>query len=94
MDFFAWRLSLFMDRPVVNQTNLSGGYDFDLSFIQELPPPPLGTPPGAVLLRGFLDGSNSTIAEAMRQQLGLKLERQKGPVDIMIIDHAEKPVEN
>jgi uncharacterized protein (TIGR03435 family) len=30
----------------------------------------------------------------MRQQLGLKLERQKGPVDILVIDQAEKPVEN
>jgi uncharacterized protein (TIGR03435 family) len=30
----------------------------------------------------------------MRQQLGLKLERQKGPVEILVIDRAEKPVEN
>jgi uncharacterized protein (TIGR03435 family) len=94
MDFFAWRLSLFMDRPVVNQTKLDGGYDFDLSFTQELPQPPQGTPAGAVFLGGPGDGSNSTIAESIRQQLGLKLEREKGPVDIIVIDHAEKPVEN
>jgi uncharacterized protein (TIGR03435 family) len=49
---------------------------------------------GAVILPGPLDGFNSTIAESMRQQLGLKLERQKGPVDILVIDQAEKPVEN
>lgn len=94
MDFLAWRLSLFMDRPVVDQTNLKGSYDFDLSFTQELPPPPQSAPAGGVILPGPLDGSNSTIAESMRQQLGLKLERQKGPVDILVIDQAEKPVEN
>jgi uncharacterized protein (TIGR03435 family) len=94
MDFFAWRLSLFMDRPVVDQTKLEGSYDFDLAFTQALPPPPQGTPAGAVVLATPLDGSNSTIAESMRQQLGLKLERQKGPVEILVIDQAEEPVEN
>lgn len=94
MDFLAWRLSLFMDRPVADQTNLKGSYDFDLSFTQELPPPPQSAPAGGRILPGPLDGSNSTIAESMRQQLGLKLERQKGPVDILVIDQAEKPVEN
>jgi uncharacterized protein (TIGR03435 family) len=93
MDFFAWRLSSFMDRPVVDETNLKGSYDFDLSFIQELPQPQ-GGPAGTVVLPGRLDGSNSTIAESMRQQLGLRLERQKGPVEILVIDQAEKPVEN
>ena len=41
-----------------------------------------------------IDTSGPTIFEAIRQQLGLKLERQKGPVDIMVLDHAERPVEN
>ncbi len=95
MDFFAWRLSAMMDRPVVNQTNLPGSYDFDLAFTQELAPRPSDAPPGAVFLGGGpVDLSNSTIVEAIRQQLGLKLERQKGPVEILAIDQAEKPVEN
>jgi uncharacterized protein (TIGR03435 family) len=94
MDFFAWRLSLFMDRPVVDQTDLKGSYDFDLAFTQELPPPPQGGPAGGAVLARPADGSNSTIAESMRQQLGLKLERQKGLVEILVIDQAEKPFEN
>ncbi len=95
MDFFAWRLSAMMDRPVVNQTNLTGSYDFDLAFTQELAPRSPDTPAGAVFLGGGpADASNSTIVEAIRQQLGLKLERQKGPVEILVIDQAEKPIEN
>jgi uncharacterized protein (TIGR03435 family) len=91
MDFFAWRLSLILDRPVVDQTNLKGGYDFDLKFTQELPP---NIQPGALLNGEPIDASGPTIFDAIRRQLGLKLERQKGPVEILVIDRAEKPVEN
>jgi uncharacterized protein (TIGR03435 family) len=95
MDFFAWRLSMLMDRPVVNQTNLTGSYDFDLAFTQELAPRPPDAPAGALFLGGApADASNSTMVEAIRRQLGLKLERQKGPVEILVIDQAEKPIEN
>ncbi|HTW63988.1 MAG TPA: DUF3738 domain-containing protein [Bryobacteraceae bacterium] len=40
MDYFAWRLSMVLDRPVVDRTNLTGDYDFDLSFprLPESPP--------------------------------------------------------
>src|SRR5712692_169786 len=91
MDFFAWRLSLILDRPVIDQTKLQGGYDFDLSFTGELPP---GLPAGALINGETIDTSGPTIFQAIRQQLGLTLERQKGPVDTLVIDHAEKPVEN
>ena len=40
------------------------------------------------------DTSGPTIFEAVRNQLGLRLDRQKGPVDVIVIDHAEKPSEN
>jgi uncharacterized protein (TIGR03435 family) len=91
MDFFAWRLSLILDRPVVNQTNLKGGYDFDLSFTADLPP---GIAPGAQFNGAAIDTSGPTIFAAIRQQLGLALERQKGPVDTIVIDRAEKLVDN
>jgi len=91
MDYFAWRLSQMLDRPVVDQTNLKGGYDFDLSFTRELPP---GLPEGARLNGEPIDTSGPTIFEATREQLGLRLDRQKGPVEIMVIDHAEKAAEN
>jgi len=91
MDYFAWRLSMMLDRPVLDQTKLTGGYDFELKFTRDLPP---GTPEGALINGTPIDTSGPTIFEAIRQQLGLKLERQKGPVDIIAIDHAEKPVDN
>ncbi len=91
MDYFAWRLSTILDRPVVDQTDLKGGYDFDLKFTQELPPQHSA---GGSAQRNAIDTSGPTIFDAIRRQLGLKLERQKGPVDILVIDQAVKPVEN
>jgi uncharacterized protein (TIGR03435 family) len=91
MDYFAWRLSMILDRPVVDETGLKGGYDFDLSFTRDLPP---GMQPGALPNGESIDTSGPTIFEALRKQLGLKLERQKGPAETLVIDHAEKPVEN
>jgi uncharacterized protein (TIGR03435 family) len=91
MDFFAWRLSLILDRPVIDQTRLAGGYDFDLKFTRDLPP---GISEGAQVNGAPIDTSGPTIFQAVRQQLGLKLESKKGPVDILVIDRAEKPVEN
>jgi uncharacterized protein (TIGR03435 family) len=41
-----------------------------------------------------IDTSGPTIFEAVRKQLRLNLERQKGPAETLVIDHAEKPVEN
>jgi uncharacterized protein (TIGR03435 family) len=91
MDFLAWRLSLILDRPVTDQTNLKGGYDFDLSFTQDLPP---GIQPGALLNGAVIDTSGPTIFEALRKQLGLKLEARKGPAETLAIEHAEKPADN
>jgi len=76
------------DRPVIERTGLTGNYDFTLSFLPELPPgfDRANIPPE------FLDRPN--IFDALRQQLGLKLEPQKGPVVYYVIDHVEKPAEN
>jgi uncharacterized protein (TIGR03435 family) len=91
MDFFAWRLSQNLDRPVVDQTQLTGGYDFDLTFTKDRPP---DLPPDATFNGTPMDWSGPTIFDAVRQQLGLRLESRKGPVDTIVIDHAEKPADN
>jgi len=81
MDYFAWLLSLFLDRPVLDRTGLKGGYDFHLSWTPDLSAAPV-------------DAASPGIFEALQKQLGLKLEPQRGPVEILVIDHAEQPVEN
>jgi uncharacterized protein (TIGR03435 family) len=91
MDYFAWRLGQIMDRPVVDMTKLKGGYDFDLSFTREPPP---GLPENAQINGEPIDTSGPSIFESLQKQLGLKLERQKGPVEILVIDQAAKPTEN
>ena len=91
MDYVAYRLSLLMDRPVVDMTGIKGGYDFELAYTRELP---LNFPPGAKLNGEEPDTSGPTIFEAVRQQLGLELKAQKGPVDVIVIDHVEKPAAN
>ncbi len=91
MPYFAWRLSMLLDRPVIDHTNLKGGYDFDVSFTPERRPfgaPDAGAAPAPP------DSPGPTIFEAVRHQLGLKLEPEKAPVPIMVIDSASKPVDN
>jgi len=74
----AQRLGRQLDRPVVDRTGLQGGFNFKLEW----------TPEGAQPVDG------PTIFVAIQQQLGLKLDPQKAPVEVLVIDHAEKPTEN
>jgi uncharacterized protein (TIGR03435 family) len=80
----AVRLSQAARRPVVDRTGLSGTYDIDLHFA----PLGLATATGA-------DASPPTdapsIFTAVQEQLGLKLEATTAPVDVLVIDHVEKP---
>jgi len=73
---------------VVDLTGLKGYYDFKLSFMPEL----LVGVNRENIPQEVLD--RPSIFEALKQQLGLKLESQKGSVPYMIIDHIEKPAGN
>ena len=79
-----------LDRPVVDQSGLSGRFDFDLSW----------TPDDSQFNGRFRTPPQSTEAPlsglfaAIQEQLGLKLDATKTMVDVMVIDHAEKPSEN
>jgi uncharacterized protein (TIGR03435 family) len=91
LDYVAFRLSQLLDRPVVDLTNLKGGYDFKMEYTRDLPP---GFPEGGKINGEDPDLSGPTIFVALKQQLGLDLKAQKGPVDVIAIDHVEKPTGN
>ncbi|HWC96084.1 MAG TPA: TIGR03435 family protein [Candidatus Sulfopaludibacter sp.] len=91
MDLFAFRLAAIMDRPVVDQTGLKGNYDFTLTYTMDLP---ANAPPNFMLNGEPVDTTGPTIYQAVRQQLGLRLEARKGPVKVMVIDHVERPAAN
>jgi uncharacterized protein (TIGR03435 family) len=70
---------------VIDQTGLDQSYDFTLSFMPQLPPGASrdNLPPELQELPSIFD--------ALKQQLGLKLEPQKGPVEYYVIDHIDRP---
>jgi uncharacterized protein (TIGR03435 family) len=80
MDDLASLLSGVMDRMVLDQTRLTGDYKFSLRWTPEESPNPNPDLPG--------------IFTAIQEQLGLKLVPTKGPVEMLIIDHVERPSEN
>jgi uncharacterized protein (TIGR03435 family) len=90
MDDFGHVLTDVTSRPVRNQSNLAGQYDFRLSWT------PDDATPGAIGPRGSPapDPTLASIFTALTEQLGLKLQSDKGPVDVYLIDHAEKPSGN
>jgi uncharacterized protein (TIGR03435 family) len=85
-------LAQFSGRPVYDKTGLTGMYDFDLKWA---PDPgtnagPLGPPPpGAPALPVDPDAPN--LYTAVQEQLGLKLESARGPVEVVVIDRIERP---
>jgi uncharacterized protein (TIGR03435 family) len=86
-------LSDLTGRPVIDKTGLTGLYDLSLKFAYEGRMPgvmgPLGTPPGA--LAPTADPDAASLAAALQEQLGLKLESARGPVEVVVIDKFEKP---
>jgi uncharacterized protein (TIGR03435 family) len=94
----AEQLSNQLGRPVLDETGLKGNYDFTLQWTPDEsqgqmfrvpeegqqaggnPPPPEAVGP--------------SVFTAIQEQLGLRLKPEKGPVDVLVIDHVEQPTEN
>jgi uncharacterized protein (TIGR03435 family) len=76
-----------LDRPVIDRTGLTARYDFDLEFS-----PDESLFGGA--LRGSGDGNKPGLFAAMQEQLGLKLEATRGPVDSIVIEKIDRPSDN
>jgi uncharacterized protein (TIGR03435 family) len=86
---FTFYLSQILNRAVVDKTGLSGMFDFTLQFT------PDDTTPGSTTSSSDAsDPLGPSISAALQEQLGLKLEAGKGPVELLVIDHVQKPSEN
>jgi uncharacterized protein (TIGR03435 family) len=91
----ALNLSNVLGRRVIDKTGLAGKYSFELKWSPDQPSaaPPGQAPPGAELPPAA-DSNGPSIFTALTEQLGLRLESQKGPVEMLVIARAEKPSEN
>lgn len=76
-----------LNRPVLDQTGLTGNFDFVLEFAPEIA---VGENPG----NSQPDPEGPMFEEALKKQLGLKLDPQKGTVDYIHVDHVEHPTDN
>jgi uncharacterized protein (TIGR03435 family) len=91
MDMIAAALTGFgnLDRPVVDRTGLDGKFDYRLDWTPE---PSVSAPPNPDAPPADLP--ETTFLQALREQLGLKLESTKGPIQTLVIDHIDRPSEN
>jgi uncharacterized protein (TIGR03435 family) len=104
MDFFTRYLPEFLGSAVVDRTGFASLFDAHLEFDNELAPgdttfagPPAGNPPPGNGKGGRGEAPPSdlpSLSAALAQQLGIKLERTKGPVEVIIVDHVERPTVN
>jgi len=81
----AFMLTQEIGRSVIDKTGLGGKYDFELKWT-----------PDALRRIGDADAlpEAPALVTALQEQLGLRLESAKGPVDVLVIDHAEQPDAN
>lgn len=80
----AGALSARVDRPVFDRTGLTGRFDIELAWT---PDTPASQPDTA----GAAASTGSSIFTAIQEQLGLSLNAARGAVDVLVMDHAEKP---
>jgi uncharacterized protein (TIGR03435 family) len=92
MELFAFRMNYLLDRPMLDRTGLTGGFDFTLKYTMEAP---------ESMKEGMLghdgkpiDFTGPNLFQALREQLGLHLEAAKAPAPVISITNAEKPSAN
>jgi bla regulator protein BlaR1 len=76
-------LSNILDRPMLNRTGLEGKFDVSINYDRD--------PDGDFLT---FEGASTSLFRALEAQLGLKVESTKAPLEVLVIDRAEKPSEN
>ena len=87
MEAFTDLLTIVMKRKVLNSTGFKDRFDVSLRWT----PDPVSTGNAG---QAHSDMTGPSIFTALQEQLGLKLESSKGPVDVLVVDHVERPTEN
>jgi uncharacterized protein (TIGR03435 family) len=72
-------------RVVIDKTGLTGSYDLDLQWTPD---------PAAGQAQPAAGGDGASLFAALQEQLGLKLEAKRGPVEVLVIESAERPTED
>jgi bla regulator protein blaR1 len=72
-----------LDRPLIDRSGLSGQFDVELKWTQD-----------ALTATGPADVDSVSLPTALREQLGLKLEPARAPIDVMVVEHVQRPSEN
>ena len=90
IDNFARLLADFLDRPLNDSTELVGAFDFELQFTAERSSSPGAQVPGGLATASSPDDVPSVFT-ALREQMGLKLDAQRGRADVWVIDAVSPP---
>jgi uncharacterized protein (TIGR03435 family) len=95
----AMTLSQYTGRMVFDRTGLEGNFDYDIEFGPD--PSMRGRGPGGGLPGSPSDGAprpavsdRPSLFTAVQVQLGLRLDSQRGAVDVLVVDSADQPSEN
>ena len=81
-----------LDRPIIDQTGLSGRYDFALNWVPDEFQFASVRTPGGPQIPGNTEGAD--LVTALREQLGLQLKAMRAPTQVIVIDHAGRPSDN
>jgi uncharacterized protein (TIGR03435 family) len=86
-------LSVRVGRVVVDRTGLTGNYDFLVEFMpDQMPQVPPGALPAGIPPPPPIDPNAPSLQTALEEQLGLKLDSTRGPVDVLVVDSVQQPI--
>ena len=86
LETFAFLLMRELQRPIIDRTQLTGRYDIDLNFLPDS---------GPMTINGTaINADAPSLTTAVREQLGLKLDSTRAPIDVVVIDRVSAPTEN
>jgi bla regulator protein blaR1 len=90
------RLMPDVGRSVIDRTGLAGSFDVDLTWTPDRTPMPMPVPPGGdgTVTIPPVDPNGPSLFTALQEQLGLRLDSSRGPVQVLVVDQVAKPTED